>query len=64
MSDPLRKLSGHDPSNGFEESGRMLDLTGKDITLCPVCRKGTLVPIPEFPNIRKTDKHLTAFAFG
>jgi hypothetical protein len=42
----------------------MLDLTGKDITLCPVCGKGTLVPIAEFPNTRKTDKQRTAFAFG
>lgn len=42
----------------------MMDLTGKDITLCPVCGKGTLVPMAEFPNTRKTGKHRTAFAFG
>jgi hypothetical protein len=42
----------------------MLDLTGKDITLCPVYSKGTLAPIAEFPNTRKTDKHRMAFASG
>jgi hypothetical protein len=42
----------------------MKDLTGKDITLCPACRKGTLVPMAVLPNIRKIQKAQTSFAFG
>jgi ASC-1-like (ASCH) protein len=42
----------------------MMDLTGKDITLCPVCSKETLVPMAELPNIRKIQKAQTTFAFG
>ena len=42
----------------------MKALTGKDITLCPACGKGTLLLMTSLPNIRKLQKAQTAFAFG
>jgi hypothetical protein len=43
----------------------MKDLTGKDISLCPVCGKKTLVSMAALPGFRRImDKKRMAFAFG
>ena len=42
----------------------MLELTGNDINLCPVCKKGTLAQIARICKTRQTEKHIVAFALG